>query len=295
MRIMAKLSIIILSYNTKEITLSCLQSLYQALRNNKNYQVIVVDNASCDGSKVMLRHFKEQHQDLILLCNQTNLGFTKANNQALKATDADYVLFLNSDVMVKELDFGEILKYLDNHQNIGLLTIKLLLPSGQIDPASHRGFPNLWNSFCYFSKLEKLFADIPPLNRLFGGYHLSYLDLNQIHEIDSPNGAFFLTRKHILDRVGGFDEKFFMYGEDLDLAFRIKQAGFRVIYYPLQQAIHLKYTSGLQQEDESTRKKIKSHFYEAMKIFYKKHYETKYSLICNKLIYFFIDLLYKFS
>ena len=292
---MAKLSIIILSYNTKEITLSCLQSLYQALRNNKNYQVIVVDNASCDGSKVMLRHFKEQHQDLILLCNQTNLGFTKANNQALKATDADYVLFLNSDVMVKELDFGEILKYLDNHQNIGLLTIKLLLPSGQIDPASHRGFPNLLNSFCYFSKLEKLFADIPPLNRLFGGYHLSYLDLNQIHEIDSPNGAFFLTRKHILDRVGGFDEKFFMYGEDLDLAFRIKQAGFRVIYYPLQQAIHLKYTSGLQQEDESTRKKIKSHFYEAMKIFYKKHYETKYSLICNKLIYFFIDLLYKFS
>jgi len=288
---MAKFSVIILSYNTLSITKKNILSLLKATESVKDQmEVIVVDNGSTDGSVEMLKNLKSEISNLKIIFNKKNLGYPKGNNQALKLATGNYVLFLNSDVIVDKLDFDTLIAYFENHKSVGVLTVKVVLPTGDIDPASHRGFPTLWNSFCYFLGLEKIFGKMGIFSKFFGGYHLTNLDLSKIHEIDSPSGAFYLTRKNILDKIGGFDEKFFMYGEDLDLSFRIKELGYKIVYYPKFQVTHLKYSSGLKTEDIKTRKTTNNYFYDAMKIFYKKHYHDQYPFFVNKLVYFFINL-----
>ncbi len=283
---MPKLSVIILSYNTKETTRKCLTSLIGALKKVKKFkvEVIVFDNGSTDGSLEMFESFKA-YQFFKVIKSKTNIGYAKANNQALRKTKGDYILFLNSDVIINKINFEKLLDYLDEKPEIGALTVKIKLPDGSIDPASHRGFPTLWNSFCYFFKIEKLFGRLPLIGKIFGGYHLTHLNLNTIHEVDSISGAFYLTRREILKKIGGFDEDFFMYGEDIDLSFRIKKLGYQIIYYPLFEVTHLKYASGL----KKNKKEVEKHFYNAMKIFYRKHYEKFYPPIINKLVYLFID------
>jgi len=182
------------------------------------------------------------------------------------------------------------LNYFDSRTDVGVLTVKVNRTDGSIDPASHRGFPTIWNSIAYFLKLEKIFEAIPFANKIFGGYHLVWHDLRTIHEIDSPSGAFYLSRKKTLDTLKGFDEHFFMYGEDIDLSFRIKSLGLKTLYYPLFHVTHLKYASGLGRDNAKVQKEIKKHFYDAMKIFYKKHYERKHSVVINNMIYALIDL-----
>lgn len=289
---MPKLSIIILSYNSKKVTEQCLMSLLKSLRTEMafDYEIIVVDNASTDGSQEVIKKYESRFKSLKLIKNRKNVGFSKANNQALKDSKGEYVLFLNSDVMVENVNFKRFLYYLDSKPDVGVSTVRVNLPEGMIDPASHRGFPTIWNSLCYFMKLEKLFSIIPYMNRFFGGYHLIWKDLQTIHEIDSPSGAFYLSRKKILDEVGGFDEDFFMYGEDLDLSLRIKELGYTILYYPLFHVTHLKYVSGLETTDSKVQQDIRRHFYDAMKIFYKKHYEKNHSVIVNTIIYRLIDL-----
>ena len=169
------------------------------------------------------------------------------------------------------------------------------LENGRLDWASHRGFPTVWNAFTYYSGLEKIFSPWPLLSKFFGGYHLTHLDLNTIHEIDSPNAAFYLTRMSILDEIGGFDTSFFMYGEDLDLSYRIKKLGYKIIYYPLFQVTHLKYQSGLKRGVKKTEVETKGHFYEAMKIFYDKYFAPQGGSLKNKLVHFFIDMKKKAS
>lgn len=283
---MTKLSVIILSYNTKETTKKCLTSLVKALKKVKQIksEVIIFDNGSTDGSLEMFESFKDC-QFIKVIKNKANIGYAKANNRALKKAKGDYILFLNSDVIINKINFNKLLDYLDNKPKIGALTVKVKLPDGRIDPASHRGFPTLWNSFCYFFKLESLLGRLPLIGKIFGGYHLTYLNLKTIHEVDSISGAFYLTRKKILKKTGGFDEDFFMYGEDIDLSFRIKKLGWQIIYYPFFEVTHLKYTSGL----KKNKKEVKKHFYNAMKIFYRKHYEKLYPPMINKLVYLFID------
>lgn len=288
---MLDLSIIILSYNTKAVTKRCLVSLINNLKKSPTLtsEIIVVDNASTDGSFKMLESFRV-YKNFKLIKNKNNVGFAKANNQALKITQGKYILFLNSDVIVDKLDFSILINYLEKDPKVGVLTVKINLPTKKIDPACHRGFPTIWNSLCYFLKLEKIFGRLPFLGKIFGGYHLTYLNLDAIHEVDTISGAFFLTRKNILEKVRGFDEEFFIYGEDIDLCFRIKHLGYKIIYYPLFQVIHLKYTSGIKKNNSL----IKKQFYEAMKIFYRKHYQKKYPWFINKLIYFFVDFKSRF-
>lgn len=293
---MPTLSIIILSYNTREITFTCLDTLHDSLTKVPSLQaeIIVVDNASTDDSPQMLKDFagriKSKNISFTTILNKKNEGFTKGNNTGLKAAKGKYVLFLNSDVIVKRVNWQEILEYMDKNPFIGVLTVRVELPSGQIDPASHRGFPSLWNSFSYYSKLEFITKPIPVLNRIFGGYHKVYQSLNTAHEIDSPSGAFFLSSRELLNELGGFDETFFMYGEDIDMAFRIKQKGYKVMYYPNAMVIHLKYQSGLKNDNSGTQDKTRTYFYDAMKIFYKKHYANKYPEFVNKAVNSFIDL-----
>ena len=293
---MPDLSVIVLSYNTKKLTLNTLTKLYKSLKSsNINSEIVIVDNGSVDNSIEMLNRFKDarSYENIVIktIFNKKNMGYPKGNNQGIEISSGRNILFYNSDVIVENINWKDLIHFFDNSHEVGALTVKVLLTNNKIDPASHRGFPTVWNSFCYFSKLERVFGKIPGFNRLFGGYHMTYKSLNKIHEIDSPSGAFYLTRKKILDTVDGFDDKtFFLYGEDLDLSFRIKELGFKVLYYPKYSVLHLKSVSGLKKKDARIKNKTKDYFYDAMKSFYKKHYQSKYPNFISKIVYFFIDL-----
>ncbi len=293
---MIKLSVIILSYNTKDITRECIETLYKSLSSYPSLEaeIILVDNASIDGSTEMIKELKSSLSDKNIgysyILNQHNEGFPKGNNAAIVNSKGEYVLFLNSDVLIKEVDWPELLSYLDADPAVAALTVRVDLPKGGIDPASHRGFPTVWNSFCYYSKLEALTRYVPILNAWFGGYHMTDKELSSTHEVDAISGAFFLARKQVVDELGGFDETFFMYGEDIDLAYRMKEKGYKVMYYPKYHVTHLKYQSGLKKGKKNTENKTKKYFYDAMKIFYRKHYEGKNPWIVSQMVYFFINV-----
>ena len=288
---MIDLSIIIVSFNTESITQKCLLALKKNFNKYPlNYEVIVVDNASTDNSQPMLTAMALSWKQLKVILSKKNLGYGKGNNLGVARAKGQFILYFNSDAIVDNLDFNDLINLFNHNSSIGALTVKVLLPDGSIDPASHRGFPTLWRSLTYFLKLEKLFKNVPILNRLFAGYHLSYLNLNTVHEIDAGTGAFLMARKSVIDKVGGIDKDFFMYGEDLELAYQIKALGLRIIYYPLWTVLHLKYSSGFKNKNTKIKSNTKFHFYESMKIFYKKHYAKDNLWIINQLVYWFIDI-----
>ncbi len=263
-----KLSIIIVNYNTKDYLRQVLQSIKQS-RDNLTKEIIVVDNASTDGSQAMIRH----HFNWVKLIQASqNLGYAAANNLGLTRAKGEYILFLNSDTQILSDTLTTMIKFMDQYQDVGISTCRVELPGGQIDPASHRGFPTPWAALTYFTGLETAF----PKFRLFGQYHQRWQDLSAIHEIDSPAGAFFLTRKLILDAVGSFDDRFFMYAEDLDLSLRIKQTGWKVMYVPTTKIVHHKKKSGRHSADPHLRRITSQHFFTTMKLFYDKHYQHKY-------------------
>lgn len=284
---MVDLSIVIVSYNTQDITAKCIRSLLTSLQTTPQvtFEIIVVDNNSQDGSLETLEKLPVH-----LISLPENVGFGRANNRGVAVSQGMYVLYLNSDVIIDKVDFEAVLNYLDAQKEIGVLTVKVNLLKNGIDPASHRGFPTLWRSFCYFTGLERFLGRFRPLQGIFGGYHLLQYNLDEVHEIDSPTGAFYLTRKEILDKIGGFDEKFFMYGEDLDLSFRIKELGYKIVYYPYYYVTHLKYSSGLKQAKTTVRTNTRKHFYEAMQIFYDKHYSKLHPGFVNSFVRLIIDL-----
>ncbi len=291
------LSVVILNYKSKDFLKKCLTSLEKACKHLKKngftYEVIVVENASGDDLKPLKKQKKLVTFKLIE--NKKNLGFSKGNNIGIKASKGRYVLLLNPDTVVEENTLTGMIKFMDNNPNVGLSTCYVeLVKTGEIDWASHRGFPTPWASFTYYSKLSKIF----PKTKLFGQYHQTWKDLNTIHEIDSPVGAFYLIRRRVLNQVGLLDEDYFMYAEDLDLAFRIKKAGYKVMYNPKFKIYHYKgVSSGIKKhtlkDSKNTlknRKIITSYFYDTMIIFYKKHYAKKYPFFINWLVYFGIFL-----
>ncbi len=271
-----KLSIIIVNYNTKDYLHEALQSI-KASRNKFQKEIIVVDNASSDRSSDMI---KQDFPWVKLINIPRNTGFSAANNLGLKHARGEYVLFLNSDTQVSPDTLSAMIEFMDQHPRVGVSTCRLESPSGQIDPASHRGFPTPWAAFTYFIGLEKLF----PKSHLFGQYHQGWKNLSSIHEIDSPAGAFFLTRKKILDQVGSFDDRFFIYAEDLDLSLRIKKIGWQIMYVPTTKTIHHKKKSGRAAADPDLRQRTRQHFFATMKLFYDKHYQHKYPFIVRWLV-----------
>lgn len=288
------LSVIIVNYNTKDLTARVINFLISCMNHKENslikYEIILADNASTDGSKEFFTKWQKDLPFFKYIYNVGNYGFGKGNNIGIKASSGKYVLLLNSDVIIENVNFQELMDYMTKDTTVGVLTVKVNLNENEIDPASHRGFPTIWRSFTYFSKLEKVTEKIPLLNNIFGGYHLKYKNLNTIHEIDSPTGAFYLTTKKIMDAIQGFDEQFFMYGEDLDMSYRIKKLGYKIIYHPKYSVLHLKNQSGIKAKETETKSRTHEYFYESMKIFYKKNYANNNPEFVNKLIYYFINL-----
>ncbi|NWF50117.1 MAG: glycosyltransferase [Ignavibacteriaceae bacterium] len=257
------LSIIIVNYNVKEFLQNLLHSIFKA-GTNLNYEIIVVDNASDDGSAEIIR---EQFPAVKLIVNKVNLGFGKANNLAMKIAAGKYLLLLNPDTIVREDTFEKMISFFEKHKEAGLAGCKILNPDGTLQLACRRSFPGPWTSFTKVTGLSNLF----PKSKLFARYNLTYLNENETYEVDAISGSFMMMTKEVYDKVGGFDEQFFMYGEDLDLCYRIQKAGYKVYYVPETQIIHYKGES----TKRSSYDEVKF-FYSAMHLFVKKHLSSSF-------------------
>ena len=269
---MMDLTIVIVNYNTEKLTLECIASVYKS-HLPYTFEIFVVDNHSSDNS---VESIKKHYPKVKLIENQENVGFSKANNQAIRQAQGRYVLLLNSDTILKENTLAVMTRYMDSHLDVGAAGCEVLLPTGELDKACHRGFPTPQASLYYMLGLAKKY----PSNPKYNSYHKSYLNMKEIHEIDCLVGAFMLVRKETIEQIGMLDEAFFMYGEDIDWCYRIKEAGWKIIYNPTVSIIHYK--------GASSRKKpfkIVYEFHRAMYLFHKKHYAKKYSTFVNYLVY----------
>lgn len=255
---MTDLSIIIVNYNVKEYLKNLLHSIKKASQNLST-EIFVVDNASDDGSVEMIR---EKFPEVKLIANEKNLGFGKANNLALKEASGKFILLINPDTLVAEDTFSKLIEFFESHPDAGMVGCKILNPDGTLQLACRRSFPGPWTSFTKVTGLSSLF----PKSKLFARYNLTYLDENQTYEVDAISGSFMMMRKEVYDKVGGFDEQFFMYGEDLDLCYRIQKAGYKIYYVHTTQIIHYKGESTKRSSLDETKV-----FYNAMHLFVKKH------------------------
>ncbi len=272
---MPRLAVVILNYNRADLLADCLASLYAAPARCE-LAVWVVDNASSDGSPEMVRARFPQAR---LIVSPVNGGFSYGNNLAIAPIiaegSADYVLLLNNDTVVPPGALDGLVDYLEAHPEVGVVGPKLLLPDGSLDLACRRSFPTPEVSFYRMTGLSRLF----PRSPRFARYNLTYLDPDQETEVDAVVGACMLLRASVIAEVGLLDEQFFMYGEDLDWCYRIKQYGWRIVYYPGVVVHHYKRAS-------STRRAIPSirAFYDAMRIFHRKHYAATTPAPLNALI-----------
>ncbi len=266
-----QLSIIIVNYNVKYFLEHCLNSVQKATRRLEA-EIIVVDNASSDGS---MEYLLDKFPEIEFIDNPKNIGFARANNQALGRACGKYILFLNPDTILPEDCLDVCINLMESKAEIGACGIKMIDGSGQFLPESKRGFPSVQTSFYKLSGLSRLF----PHSERFAKYHLGNLNPEQNSEIDVLSGAFFIARRHVLKKTGGFDERFFMYGEDIDLSYRIQLEGYKIFYLAETCIVHFK--------GESTRKGTMNYvklFYKAMSLFVKKHYSGKSQRLINVFI-----------
>ena len=282
------LTIIILNHSTLYWLKKALESIKKFYLDKTSFrvEVIVVDNHSDDESVKMVRQSFKFAQ---LLETSENVGFAAGNNLALKTAQnsSRYLMLLNSDTELREnSDLDQIIKLMDEQLTIGVVTPQLQLADGQVDLACHRGEPTLWASFCYLFGLENLF----PSSKLFAQYHQTYKDLTTIHPVDACSGAAMIVRSSAVKKVGLLDERFFMYGEDLDWCKRFRDAGYTVLYYPLVAITHHKYKSGIKSLSGPTVNKTTKHFYDTMHQYFEKHHAKNYPAWVNRLVRYFIKI-----
>lgn len=262
-----KISVIIVNYNVKYYLEQCLHSIRRA-KQHLEVEVWVVDNASSDGSvDYLAARFPEVH----FIANKENVGFSRANNLAIRQSAGEYVLLLNPDTIVGEDVLAACSHFMDTHPEAGATGTAMLKDDGGFAWESRRGVPTPFISFCKMSGLSALF----PESRRFGRYYMRYLDRHQVNEIEIMSGAFMFMRRSVLEKVGLLDEDFFMYGEDIDLSYRILQGGYKNYYQPCY-ILHYK--------GESTQKtsfKYVHVFYNAMLIFFDKHFRKSYRLVAE--------------
>lgn len=248
-----------MNYNVKYFLEQCLCSVYKALQGI-DAEVWVADNASSDNS---VEYLKPKFPWVKFIVNLNNAGFAKANNQALFQCNGKYVLFLNPDTLIPEDSLVKCIAFLETNTHAGALGVRMIDGNGTFLPESKRAFPSPLTSLFKLTGLSSLF----PTSRVFSRYSLTYLDEYKNHEVDVLSGAFMLAKRSVLIDLKGFDETFFMYGEDIDLSYRIQKPGYKNYYFSETTIIHFK--------GESTSKtslRYVKMFYEAMSIFVKKHY-----------------------
>ncbi len=275
------LGIVIVNWNTCELLRRCLQTVL-ASEGAFTYRVVLVDNASTDGSAEMVRR---EFPSVQVLVSATNGGFSYGNNLGLRhlgyhgaghvAADAPrYALLLNPDTEVPPTSLYEMLRYMDAHPEIGAAGPKLILEDGSLDKACRRSFPTPMVALYHFSGLAKLFPNSPR----FARYNMTFVDEDQEIEVDSVVGAYMQVRREAIQAIGLLDETFFMYGEDLDWAYRIKQAGWKVFYHPQVTVKHVKRAASRKS------KKAQQEFQRAMWLFYQKHYQAKTPAWLDQLV-----------
>lgn len=274
---MKTLSVIIVNYNVPYFLEQAILSVKKAIHNIEA-EIIVIDNASKDKSVEMMQ---QKFPDVTLIANKENVGFSKANNQGIKIATGDYVLLLNPDTVVQEDTFEKCIAFMEKHLEAGALGVKMIDGKGNFLPESKRALPTPKIAFFKAFGLSALFPKSP----LFGRYHLGHLSENENHEVEVLAGAFMFMRKEVLNKTGGLDETFFMYGEDIDLSYRITLEGYKNYYLADTSIIHYK--------GESTKKGSLNYvkiFYEAMLIFAKKHFSSGQAKMYSLAIYFAIFL-----
>jgi GT2 family glycosyltransferase len=273
-----QLSIIIVTHNAKDFLRNCLKSVFEKIKN-LSFEVLVVDNASSDGTFEML---KNEFPQVNAIFSKENLGFAKANNLAIKEAKGKYIFLLNPDTILLDENFEKLIDFAQKNPDVGAIGPKVLNSDLTIQHQCKRGFPTPWNIFCYLSGLAKIF----PKSKIFAGYLLTYLDTEKIQEVDSLSGCAMVVKREVIEKVGMMDEDYYLYGDDLDWCYRIKSAGWKVVYFPETKIIHYGGKGG-------TGKKPYFniyHFYRSALIFYRKHLARQYFFLINWLVYLGIFL-----
>jgi len=265
------LSVIIVNYNVRYFLEQCLNSVIKA-SEGIDCEIFVVDNNSADGSCAMVSTCFSQVR---LIRNKENAGFAKACNQAIRQSSGEFILLLNPDTIVDENAFTECLGFMRSHTDAGALGVKMIDGNGRYLRESKRAFPSPLTAFFKMAGFSKAF----PLSPLFSRYYMAHIDIDQIAEIEVLPGAFMFIRKETLEKTGLLDENFFMYGEDIDLSYRIINAGYKIYYYPEVKIIHFKGESSKRSPLNSTIL-----FYRAMLVFSEKHFRGKNKLLFEVLI-----------
>lgn len=297
-----KLSIIILTYNTRDITLAAIESIEKNYKDDVKsgrFELIVCDNASVDGSLEAFNEYKKSSsiKSIQIVDNKSNLGFSAGNNMGVKVARGEYVLFLNPDTIVYKDTLNSMLDFMESHPNAGAASCKLVNKNGQIDFNCHRGFPTPWNSFCYFSGLQRFF----PKSRIFAGYTQGWKDMGSTHTVDAIEGAFMMVPFSVGEKVGWWDEDYFFYGEDLQFCYNIKKLGLEIYYVGEVNIMHIGgAASGIKKDSQNittanleTKKMLQKARFNAMRIFYKKNYRNKYPSIVYYIIQTGIGLIEK--
>jgi GT2 family glycosyltransferase len=276
------LAIVILSYNTQDLLRDCLRSVFAA-EGDFTYTVCVVDNASEDGSADMVR---SEFPQVAFIAHEHNIGYSAGNNLGIRHVGFDqgetrpawqlprYLLLLNPDTIVPSLAFVQMIRFMDEYPQIGVAGPRVRRPDGSLDRACRRSFPTPRVSFFRMTGLSRLF----PRSRIFNAYNLEFLPEDAVHAVDSVVGAYMQVRRAAIEQVGLLDESYFMYGEDLDWAKRIKDAGWEIWYNGQVEITHVKEASSRRS------RKARIAFYEAMWIFYRKHYQAQTPWLLDKLI-----------
>ncbi|MDZ4171879.1 MAG: glycosyltransferase family 2 protein [Methanobacteriaceae archaeon] len=282
---MLDLSIIIVNYRTYYLTKQTIESVITKNHPFK-YDIYLVDNASHDGSLEKLRNdfSNEVNGNLIkVIESEKNKGFAYANNLALKRTDSKYVLLINSDTVVIDDCLAKCHDYMKTHPSVGALGCKVILPDGTLDKACRRSFPDIKVSFYRMTGISKLF----PQSERFGKYNLCYMDDDGTYPVDCLVGAFMMVKYETIQEVSLLDENFFMYGEDIDWCYRIKEAGWQIMYLGSAKIIHYKGSSSQKQKS-----RLIYEFHRAMYIFYNNHYKQENSIITTLFTYIGIGLIF---
>lgn len=287
------LSVVILTFNVRDLTFQCLKSLYdgEGEINKTGYclEIIAPDSGSSDGSPSMIR--EKFPKVVVIECG--DVGFARGNNAVRDYCHGEFVLILNPDTVIEKNTIPECLKYMDEHPQVGAMSCRIDLWNGGLDRDARRAFPTPWVALTHFSGLDKIF----PKSKLFSKYWYGYIPDDLETEVDVLQGAFTLVRKEVMDKVGWYDTDYFLDGEDIDLCWKIKKLGYKIVYFPKVRIIHYKgaskgkKTSGAiaSSVDPKIRRRSIDSGISAMKIFYRKHLESAYPRYISFIVYFGIE------